>query len=154
MRWILARLCLDHVPVGAQDWPANANKPGCVMGHFYDSFGRLETHQAECEDAAQLLTHVCDDNTTLLTGAPLHNLGAAIARGPFTLGRWVAQGGFAGIGVVPDGVPTPFPGKRLMNTWNFQGNCPAAERALVCEAIGRIDCVSKNVCHRTYYDSR
>ena len=32
---------------------------------------------------------------------PLHNLGAALELGGLTLGRWVAQGGFAGEGVVP-----------------------------------------------------
>lgn len=42
----------------------------------------------------------------MITGAPLHNLGAAIRTAdkekPFTIGRWVCQGGFAGEGVVPE----------------------------------------------------
>ena len=32
---------------------------------------------------------------------PLHNLGHALELPKFALGRWVAQGGFAGEGVVP-----------------------------------------------------
>ena len=36
-----------------------------------------------------------------MTQGPLHNLGHALELPNFGLGRWVAQGGFAGEGVVP-----------------------------------------------------
>lgn len=53
----------------------------------------------------KVLQEYCDENTTLITGAPLKNLGAAITESnggnTFKLGRLVAQGGFAGKDVVP-----------------------------------------------------
>lgn len=90
---------------------------------------------------------------SLLTGAPLHNLGKALRMDGFRLGRWVAQGGFAGEGVVPRHLQMDkFVGKVTCATWNFGGNCTAANEALASSAIGRRVLVSKNVCHRTNYD--
>ena len=45
-----------------------------------------------------------------LIPGPLHNLGAALEIGGFSLGRWVAQGGFAGDGVVPKHLQMECPG--------------------------------------------
>lgn len=67
--------------------------------------------------------------------------------------RWVAQGGFAGEGVVPEQRQLDkFRGLRVCPTWNFCGNVPAARAALKSPAIERKICVSKNVCHATVYD--
>merc|ERR1712178_567588 len=72
----------------------------------------------------------------------------------FKLGRWVAQGGFAGEGVVPSEKQLPqFKGMSACPTWNFLGNIPAAQAALSSSAIGRKVCVSKNVCHAVVYDA-
>mmetsp|Transcript_63817 Transcript_63817/g.118602 ORF Transcript_63817/g.118602 Transcript_63817/m.118602 type:complete len:352 (-) Transcript_63817:108-1163(-) len=153
VRWILAQVGLPEVAVGAQDWPNNVKKQGCMRGAFYASFGRLKTAIADCEDAAQLLRTCCDERTTLVTGAPLHNLGAAVALDGFRLGRWVAQGGYAGEGVVPRELQMDkFYGKAVCQTWNFNGNVEAAELALSSKAIHRKILVSKNVCHRVVYD--
>mmetsp|Transcript_36293 Transcript_36293/g.67498 ORF Transcript_36293/g.67498 Transcript_36293/m.67498 type:complete len:365 (+) Transcript_36293:58-1152(+) len=154
--WILQKLNL-RVRVGAQDWPRNAEKK-CLRGKFYDSFGRVPDtalQGAGVEQATQVLLECCDAGTTLLTGGPLHNLGAALAIGGLSLGRWVAQGGFAGDGVVPPHLQMKkFAGQRTCQTWNFNGNRPAAEAALASKAIDKKVLVSKNVCHQVVYDSR
>jgi len=154
VRWILHEVGLNEVRIGAQNWPANKDK-SCMNGDFYKSFGRLRSTLDDCECADIVLRECCDEKTTLLTGGPLHNLGAALLLDGFSLGRWVAQGGFAGDGVVPPELQmSKFKGKRTMQTWNFNGNQPAAEAALASDAIGRKVCVSKNVCHQTAYDGR
>lgn len=95
----------------------------------------------------------CDNNTTLLTGGPLDNLASALSKGGFELGRWVAQGGFAGEGVVPPHLQMDkFKGRTFNRTFNFGQNPHAAKIALASTAISRRVCVSKNVCHRTLYD--
>merc|ERR1712139_540854 len=111
--------------------------------------------EPKCEEAAQVLLECCDANVTLVTGAALHNLGAALRMDGFCLGRWVAQGGFAGEGVVPpDKQLDKFKGKQTCPTWNFGGNIPAAQAALASMAIERKICVSKNVCHSVVYDDQ
>lgn len=153
--WLLQQVGMsDTVRLGAQDWPNNADKPGCTRGNFYDSFGRVKRQQLSVESADRVLLECCDANTTLLTGGPLHNLGAALSLEGFTLGRWVAQGGFAGEGVVPRRLQMDkFLGKKSCPTWNFGGNVQAAEAALANPSIGRRVLVSKNVCHRVVYDA-
>jgi len=153
VRWLLQRIGQAHVRLGAQAWPANAKKPVSLTSGFYRSFGRLPHGEPRCERADQVLLECCDESVTLVTGAPLHNLADALQLNGFRLGRWVAQGGFAGEGVVPpDKQMDKFKGMETCSTWNFGGNIPAAHAALTSGAIGRKTCVSKNVCHSACYD--
>jgi pyrimidine-specific ribonucleoside hydrolase len=153
VRWLLQQLGLTNVRLGAQDWPANAGKPVNLSTSFYQQFGRSQSGAPKCERADQVLCECCDTNATLVTGAALHNLGDALKIDGFRLGRWVAQGGFAGEGVVPpEKQMEKFKGKLTCPTWNFGGNIPAAQAALASMAIERKICVSKNVCHSVVYD--
>lgn len=155
VRWLLREMGLSEVRIGAQEWPANADERNCLQGDFYKGLDRVSRRAiGNCEPADRLLAECCDEGSTLLTGGPLHNLGAALRRDGFRLGRWVAQGGFAGEGVVPREMQMDkFAGKVTCPTWNFDGNVPAAEAALASAAIGRRVLVSKNVCHRAVYDA-
>jgi len=153
--WILREVGMSNVRIGASNWPANASKIGCLQGKFYDNFGRLEMEDIQCEPADRVLFECCDGGVTLVTGAALTNLGAALELNGFRLGRWVAQGGFAGEGVVPTHLQMPkFKGKETCQTYNFQGNVSAAQAALASPHIGRRVCVSKNVCHQTAYTNQ
>lgn len=153
VRWLLQELGLIGVRLGATRWPENADKHGCLRGNFYRAFGRSPEGEPKCEDAATVLLECCDERTTLVTGAAVTNLGAALELDRFCLGRWVAQGGFAGEGVVPRSLQMPkFEGMETCPTWNFNGNPKAAQAALQSPQIGRRVCVSKNVCHRVVYD--
>jgi len=155
VRWLLQQLGLKNVRMGAQNWPSNASKPVNLSTRFYKCFGRSQDGEPKCEEAAQVLFECCDASVTLVTGAALHNLGDALRMDGFCLGRWVAQGGFAGEGVVPpDKQLDKFKGKQTCATWNFGGNVPAAQAALASMAIERKICVSKNVCHSVYYDDQ
>jgi len=155
VRWLLQHMGLAHVRLGAQQWPSNSKKPVDLNAKFYKSFGRSHHGEPTCERADKVLLECCDESVTLLTGAPLHNLGDALKLDGFHLGRWVAQGGFAGEGVVPREMQMDkFKGKDVCSTWNFGGNIPAAEAALASSAISRKICVSKNVCHSVMYDDK
>jgi pyrimidine-specific ribonucleoside hydrolase len=154
VRWLLQEINLEHVRLGAQRWPENATKPVNLTAQFYQSFGRSPQGKPECERADQVLLECCDHNVTLVTGAPLHNLGDALQLDGFKLGLLVAQGGFAGQGVVPtDMQMDKFKGMMTCPTWNFGGNIKAAEAALASICIARKICVSKNVCHSVVYDA-
>lgn len=100
---------------------------------------------------------VCDENTVLITGAPLKNLGAAIQNSndqQFRIGAWFCQGGFAGEGVVPTELQMPkFKGKITCPTFNLNGDVKSAQLALHYPGIGSIHFVSKNVCHRVAYET-
>ncbi|CAD7938148.1 unnamed protein product [Amoebophrya sp. A25] len=118
----------------------------------------------------QVLFDLCDEETTLMTGGPVHNLGKAIQHAAadrgmkmnenaeeenrrnttFTLGRWVAQGGYAGSNIVPRSAVTlsKFVGKETCQTWNFDQSKDEATAALACLGIGQRICCSKNVCHQ------
>mmetsp|Transcript_99779 Transcript_99779/g.172071 ORF Transcript_99779/g.172071 Transcript_99779/m.172071 type:complete len:719 (-) Transcript_99779:187-2343(-) len=162
VRWLLQQLGLTDVRVGAQSWPSNAGKPINLSTVFYKSIWpeserkrkRSTGEQPECERADRVLFESCDESVTLVTGAALHNLGDALKIDGFSLGRWVAQGGFAGEGVVPlEKQMDKFKGKKTCSTFNFGGNIPAAQAALASSAIERKICVSKNVCHSVLYNA-
>jgi len=154
VRWILQQLELTETRLGAQQWPDNADKKVNLAPRFYGCFGRSTRGEPQCERADEVLLQCCDEKVTLLTGAPVHNLGDALKLPGFHLGRWVAQGGFAGEGVVPqDQQLDKFKGKETCPTWNFGGNALAAEAGLSSAAVARKVCVSKNVCHAAVYDT-
>src|SRR5690349_7228367 len=90
------------IPIGAY----NLEHPKeCVSPWHYQAYGPIPpSHQAE--SAPELLLQYCNEQTTLITGAALKNLGKCLRLAQerhvdhFRLGRLVAQGGFAGEGVV------------------------------------------------------
>ena len=72
---------------------------------------------------------------------------------PFSLGRLVAQGGFAGEGLVaPDRQLPKFRGKVTCATYNLNGDIPSAHAVLASSASGIRRFVSKNICHGVVYD--
>jgi len=137
------------VPVGAGrlDHPKR-----CVSSWHYRAFGEAAP-STDAEPAGPLLAALCDEDTTLITGAPLKNLGAAMGQTGFRVGRWVAQGGFAGEGVIPPAEQLPkFRGLRECPTFNLGGDPRSALRALAHPGIGERWFVSKNVCHGVIWD--
>jgi pyrimidine-specific ribonucleoside hydrolase len=122
-----------------------------------DAYGPM-VPSVDAEVGAEVLLAQCNAHTTLLTGAPLKNLGAAMqlaeARGQvLRIGRLVAQGGFAGEGVVPAAKQlAKFKGVITCPSFNLNGDPQAALAALVYPGITVRRFVSKNVCHGVIYD--
>ncbi len=137
------------IPVGA----GNLDHPKpCVSSWHERAYGAWEPSR-DAEPAADVLRRECDEQTTLLTGGPLKNLGAAMKQPGFRVGRLVVQGGFAGEGVVPpDRQLDKFRGRTTCPTFNLNGDPKAALAALVHPGIGARRFVSKNVCHGVVYD--
>ncbi|EDM78040.1 hypothetical protein PPSIR1_23524 [Plesiocystis pacifica SIR-1] len=154
VRRALEWLGLD-IPVGAYNLDHGKQ---CVSGWHTRVYGQIPPSR-EAEPGGELLLALCDEGTTLVTGAPLKNLGRAIALGeargqPLRLGRLFAQGGFAGEGVVPrERQLAKFAGMREVPTYNLNGDPKAALAALACSGIDARHFVSKNVCHGVVYDA-
>ena len=149
----LVRHALDwfesEIPVGAFD-------PGCsqqaVSPWHYRAYGKIGP-SFDVAPAEEVLLNHCDAQTTLITGAPLHNLIAALKIPAFHIGRWVCQGGFAGEGVVPSRDQlAQFAGYSTCPTYNLSASPPAVVSALNDERIGTRRFVGKNVCHGVVYD--
>jgi pyrimidine-specific ribonucleoside hydrolase len=154
VRWALRALGRD-VPVGAHDLE---HPKACVSQWHYDAYGAIPPSR-EAEPGADLLLRTLTAETTLVTGAALKNLGAALRRVdaehlPFALGRLVIQGGFAGEGVVPPHLQLEkFRGLTTCPTFNLNGDPKSALLALTHPAVGSRRLVSKNVCHGVTYDA-
>lgn len=125
----LVRPTLPHferdIPVGAFNID---HQKQCVSAWHEKVYGVVEPSR-DAIDGAQLLREHCDQATTLITGAAgaaLRNAGKAIresASEPFSVGRMVIQGGFAGDGVVPaDNQLEKFRGRVTCPTFNLNGD--------------------------------
>lgn len=138
------------IPVGA----FNIDHPKeCVSAWHYHAYGPVPPSR-DAAPGPQLLRDLCDERTTLLTGAPLRNLGAALRAGGLRLGRLVAQGGFAGEGVVPtEQQLAKFRGRVTCPSFNLNGDPAAVLLTLHAPEIGARRFVSKNVCHGVAYDA-
>ncbi|WP_372367589.1 nucleoside hydrolase [Candidatus Uabimicrobium sp. HlEnr_7] len=137
------------LPIGAY----NIDHPKkCVSAWHYKVLGDVSSVN-EAEEGYKVLFENCDEHTTLITGAPLKNLGKAIEETSITIGRLVAQGGFAGAPVVPEHLQMEkFKGKTTCPTFNLGGDSRSALAALEYSGILKRYFVSKNVCHRVLYD--
>lgn len=158
----------EDIPVGSflydetwanpQQWKKSEGiRKSHVSKWHYNNFGKIPPSY-DAQPGWQVLHENCDAETTLLTGGPLRNLGAALSRSKgdnsiFEVGRLVAQGGFAGEGVVPaDKQLEKFKGMTYCPTWNLGGDPHSALMALSSPEIHSRYFVSKNVCHGVYYN--
>ena len=138
------------IPVGTFDVD---HPKECVSAWHYRAYGEALPSR-DAEPGCDVLIRECDERTTLITGAPPKNLGAAVESGRFVLGRWVAQGGFAGEGVVPDERQLPqFRGWVVCPSYNLDGAPGATRAALGAASIAVRRFVSKNVCHGVVYNA-
>jgi inosine-uridine nucleoside N-ribohydrolase len=143
------------IPVGSFNIDHQPPSGGaCVSSWHYKAFGEMPPSR-DAVPGPDLLRELCNASTTLVTGGPLKNLGAAIRRPGFTLGRLVVQGGFAGEGVVPpERQLAKFRGLVTCPTYNLNGDPSSALAVLACREIAAKRFVSKNVCHGVLYDAK
>ncbi|MEZ4238563.1 MAG: nucleoside hydrolase [Myxococcota bacterium] len=157
VRHALASLDRNDVRVGALD----LDRPkDCVSRWHYEVLPlRPADVSRQAEPAPALLGALIGPDTTLVTGAPLKNLGAVLRarpeRDPGALGRVFVQGGFAGDDVVPfaDRLPK-FRGRVTCPSFNLNGDPKSALLAVERAAwFGDLRFVSKNVCHGVVWDA-
>jgi pyrimidine-specific ribonucleoside hydrolase len=137
-----------QLPIGSFNPHHDKN---CVSAWHYNTFGNIP--EAEPADiGGAILKDMCDEHTILVTGGPLKNVGVAMDL-EFKVGELVAQGGFAGDGVVPLDKQLPkFRGMATCPTYNLNGDPKSALRVLEYAGIPKRWFVSKNVCHGVVYD--
>ncbi len=160
VRYALDRLGLD-IPVGAfnVDHKKARGTPDeryvtCVSAWHHKTFGEIPPSR-DAEEGWVVLERLLGPDTTLVTGAPLKNLGRLVTRTESgNLGRLFIQGGFAGQGVVPeDKQLDKFRGMVTCPTYNLNGDPKAAKRVLASDRFSERRLVSKNVCHGVSYDA-
>lgn len=154
VRWALQALGRGEIPVGAYD--LDRERP-CVSAWHYHAYGEIAPSR-DAEHGPALLRRVLQPGVTLVTGAPLKNLGAVLRDGSdapaFRLDRLVVQGGFAGEGVVPpERQLEKFRGRTTCPSFNLNGDPKSVLAALAHPGIGARRFVAKNVCHGVVYDA-
>jgi pyrimidine-specific ribonucleoside hydrolase len=152
VHYCLERLGLQ-IPVGAFNLSHGGGDKTCVSPWHYNTFGNIPPRTDALPGWRVLEGHLNPD-TTLVTGAPLKNVGKLLSERPdIKLGDIVVQGGFAGEGVVPPERQLPkFRGKRTRPTYNLNGDPKSALRVIASTQFTRRRFVSKNVCHGVVYD--
>jgi inosine-uridine nucleoside N-ribohydrolase len=154
VRWALGVLGRQDVAVGAHhpDHPKQ-----CVSGWHYSAYGLQPTESDPDDLGPAILARHLGEDTTLVTGAALKNLGKLLQSEdrPQKLGRLYVQGGFAGEGVVPPERQLPkFRGLRTCPSFNLNGDPKSVFRVLEHRtSFSELHFVSKNVCHGVIYDS-
>lgn len=149
VRYALSCFGVD-IPVGAY----NIHHPkACVSSWHYKAYGNIAP-SCDALEGHEVLAENCDEKTILITGAALKNIGRAIHNNSLVVRKLVAQGGFAGEGVVPRYLQMEkFKGKVTCPTFNLNGDRKSALAVLEYPGIPRRYFVSKNVCHRVRYDN-
>jgi inosine-uridine nucleoside N-ribohydrolase len=170
VKWIMGLFQKEDIPVGSF-WNPEELKQNDIKQHgsmrsrvsrwhnkVYSSIMGDKSksdvpYSYESEEGWKILRDNFDENTTLVTGAPLKNLGALLDNTGGKLGRLVAQGGFAGEGVVPEERQLEkFKGMVTCPTYNLNGDPRSALKAIESDRFTDKYFVSKNVCHGVYYN--
>ena len=154
VRWALAALRREDVQVGAFDIDHPKN---CVSEWHYNPYTVPRDGSAgSTRDGWGVLRDTLGPDTTLVTGAPLKNLGRLLHhdKSDRCLGRLFIQGGFAGDGVVlPEKQLEKFRGRTTCPTFNLNGDPQSAVAVLRNRRrFSDLRFVSKNVCHGVAYD--
>jgi pyrimidine-specific ribonucleoside hydrolase len=158
VRWVLEQFNKD-IPVGS----FNLEHPkDCVSAWHYKTFGMPKT-LAEAEPGWKVLERTLGPEVTLVTGAPLKNLGKLLTEMGLRLydqtpdlGKLFIQGGFAGEGVVPsDQQLEKFRGLVTCPSFNLNGDPSSVLDVLRHRSwFSDLRFVSKNVCHGIVYDQQ
>lgn len=166
VRYLLNRLGVSDTPVGAFNMShvkgrgtLDERYVTCVSDWHYKTFGEISPSW-DAEVGWRVLYRALYKDVLLVTGGPLKNLGALLRtfdnENPFLSEfpfQWVAQGGFAGEGVVPAKLQLPkFKGMATCPTYNLNGDPESALLALASKTITEKTFVAKNVCHGVVYD--
>jgi len=164
IKHVLGRLGLRDVPVGS----ARPDHPkDCVSAFHYKWLGQ-DIPDAEPDALGYEIIHdilvpppglIVEDYgprgevepVTIVTGAPLSNIWAAIEHGVH-IPRIFIQGGFAGDNLMaPEDRLEKFAGKTTVATWNLGGDVKASQGVLASDLVGERHLVGKNICHGVAY---
>jgi inosine-uridine nucleoside N-ribohydrolase len=163
VRWALAALSLPDVPVGsfsdpraleAQDQQSRGRVVERVSSWHWRAYGIEKTRCYDARPGWEVLREHLGPSVTLVTGAPLKNLGRLLEEpDDAPLGRLFAQGGFAGDSIVPPARRlAKFDGRETCPSYNLNGAPAAALAASVSPRFSQRRFISKNVCHGVLYD--
>lgn len=148
----------EDVEIGV--FESGSSKKHVSEWHYKAFPSLLRIEYTDLEPGWQVLDRLLGEETTLVCGAPLKNLGALLTKrlergDKRSLGRAFIQGGFAGQGVVPEECQLEkFRGKVTCPSFNLNGDIPSALSVIANrELFSDLRFVSKNVAHGVIYDS-
>jgi pyrimidine-specific ribonucleoside hydrolase len=142
------------IPIGAYQLERETR---AVSPWHLEAYGPVAS-SLDARPGGEVLLEQCTEDMTLITGAPLKNLGAAMqleafSGRPLRLREAVIQGGFAGEGIVPRERQLPkFAGLVTCGSFNLNGDPRTALEVQKHSGIQLRRFVSKNVCHGVIYD--
>lgn len=142
----------EDIPVGADIKDDGKSRVG---KYYYDWLGQINPSDPD-EDLATIFSKTKGGD--LLTGGPLKNIHKILksteqdnsSSNEKLYDRWTLQGGFVGSNIMPEELCLPkFSGKKIVETFNLNGDPKAAQRLLALEnnPANQIQMVGKNVCH-------
>ena len=128
--------------------------PSVLYERVYGKYSSYDGPLLSATDTVIKLGKEHNDITFVSLGPP-KVLAAALKKDEgIKVDRWVAQGGFAGVGVMDeDKILEKFKGLVECPTWNLGGAVKEAKYMLRDDRIGIKNFVAKNVCHGIVYDT-
>jgi len=150
VRHVLGMFGRGDLPVGAFDIETTSRPNLAWYRNVYGDF----SPSRDAETGPTLLAGICGPETTLISGAPMENIAAALNDPAFTCGKLLAQGGFCGANLVPpERQLEKFRGRIACPSWNLDGNRGAAKAVMRTKKLGPQYYVAKNVCHGVEHNS-
>ena len=136
----------------------NFNESSKVSPMYTRTYGPYENYKGERRLGKDIIIENCKkfpNQIVYITLGPPKILSQALLENDYIqVKMWLAQGGFAGVGVVDENKILPkFKGMKESPTWNLGGSVKESEFLMGHSRIGCRFFVSKNVCHDIVYDS-
>lgn len=125
---------------------------------YLRAYGEYKEYEGEIKLGKDIIIEQCKkykNEIIYITLGPPKILYLALLENDYIqIKMWLAQGGFAGVGVVDDNkILHKFKGMEECATWNLGGAVTEAELLLNHSRIGSRFFVSKNVCHGIVYNN-
>lgn len=135
------------------------NKPNSKLSPIYKrSYGIFKDYEGEMRLGKDIIIDFCKkypNEIIYITLGPPKILSQALLENDYIqVKQWVAQGGFAGVGVVDENkILWKFKGKSECPTWNLGSAIIETKFLLNHSRIGSRHFISKNVCHGIVYNT-
>ena len=144
----------NKIQIGVEKLDAHSN-----LSPIYErAYGKYNIYNGEYKLGSDIVIECClkypEEIIFVSLGPPKILAQALMKNEEIKIKNLTAQGGFAGVGVVPEEkILDKFKGKVECPTWNLGGSVQSAEYLLKCTRILNRNFISKNVCHNIIYNS-
>ena len=129
----------------------NTLEPSEISSYYTKLIGSWESKKSKLTPVDLFLEYLTPD-TTILTGAPLTNLGVLLTKHPnFKISKVVAQGGYLGNVVSKENQLDKFKNRKEIQTYNLSLDPQAFDIVNNSSSIAELNFVTKDLCHGFIY---